>query len=257
MTPFSTAARQAAALRETDHRPWPLPDRLWRFGQTWEDLLFCHWPFAPERLQRLVPGLPVDTFDDRAWLGVTPFVLDGLRLVGTPPLPYLSRFPELNVRTYVTIEGKAGIYFFSLDAASAPAVAAARRTYHLPYFRARMSVRRVGGEIRYASQRVEGPPAALRCSYSPQGASEPPARGTLEYFLTERYCLYTVGPDGGVYRADIHHPPWSIRRASAELELNTMTPQGLSLPGEPPLVHFSARQDTLIWPLERVQARGM
>ena len=244
--------RQAATLRETAHRPWPLPERSWRMGQTWEALLFCHWAMPGDELQALVPAFPVDTFEERAWLGLTPFVLSGLRLIGTLPLPVLSTFPETNVRTYVTVDEKPGIYFFSLDAANRLAVAAARRTYHVPYFHARMAVRRPGGWISYETRRIDGPPAELRCRYRGLGDPEPAAAETLAHFVTERYCLYTVGPDGGRYRADIHHPPWPLEEAEAELEVNTMTPLGLQLPDDEPVLHFSRRQDTVIWPLERV-----
>src|SRR5918998_2507341 len=119
---------QGRVVAETAHRPWPLPDGPWLMAQTWGDLLFAHWPVPVEALRPLVPRpLPVDTFDGTAWLGVTPFEVSGLRLRGTVPAPRLSRFAELNVRTYTSHGGKPGIWFFSLDAASAVAVAAARR----------------------------------------------------------------------------------------------------------------------------------
>ena len=151
--PLAAAVRQASTLQEVEHRPWPHPERTWVMAQTWEDLLFAHWRLPQERLQELVPGLPVDTFDGDAWLGITPFVVTNLRAVGTPPAPGISTFPELNVRTYVTVDEKPGIYFFSLDAGSRLAVEAARRLYRLPYFRARMSVRRSGGSRTTAGKR--------------------------------------------------------------------------------------------------------
>jgi uncharacterized protein YqjF (DUF2071 family) len=255
--PLTTARRQAAALRETAHRPWPLPKGMWLQGQSWVDLLFAHWPLAPARLERLVPGMPVDTFEGRAWLGLTPFVLEGLRLAGTPPVPGLSTFPETNVRTYVTVDDKPGIYFFSLDAASRLAVEAARRLYHVPYFRARMSARRSNGWVTYESRRIDarGPDAELRCRYRPTGDVRNATPGTLDYFLTERYCMYTLGPDGGLRRAEIHHPPWPLQDAELELELNTMPPPGIELPDDEPdpLLHFAACQDTVIWPLQGVR----
>src|SRR3954453_16381426 len=137
---FATPARQSAALREVEHRPWPLPAAPWAMGQTWEHLLFAHWRVDPEELRRLLPeGLELDTHDGEAWLGITPFRLTGLRLRGTLPLPRLSAFHELNVRTYVVADGKPGIWFFSLDADHRLAVLGARRLYRLPYHRARMS----------------------------------------------------------------------------------------------------------------------
>ena len=154
---LSTPARQAAVVEETGHRPWPLPDSDWLQAQTWENLLFAHWPVGVDQLRPHVPEeLPLDTFDDTAWLGVTPFHLSGLRIRGLPPVPRFSSFLELNVRTYVKRDGKTGIYFFSLDAESPLAVEAARRLYRLPYFRARMSADFAGGGVDFASERVGG-----------------------------------------------------------------------------------------------------
>ena len=251
--PRSQAAAQARALDETAHRPWPLPERPWVQGQTWLDLLFAHWSLPVEALRpRLPPELPLDTFDGRAWLAITPFELAGLRLRGTPPLPGLSRLAETNVRTYTTVDARPGIYFLSLDAASGPAVAGARLAFRLPYFRARMSIERDGAEIRYRSRRSTGG-ASLRVRYRPSGPVFEARPGTLEHFLTERYCLYTLDKRRRVHRAEIHHPPWHLQRASADFELNTMTaPHGIDLPPETPLAHYSARQDVVVWALERV-----
>lgn len=248
LAPAGSAARvQAQVLRERGHRPWPVPDGPWLQAQTWRDLLFAHWPVAESDLRALVPPeLPIDTFDGQAWVAVTPFEVVGLRLRGAPPLPLLSRFAETNVRTYTTLDGRPGIFFFSLDAASRAAVLAARATYRLPYFRARMEIERQGDAIRYRSARVEGA-AALRIRYRPVGAASSPRPGTLEHFLTERYCLYSVA-DGAVTRAEIHHPPWPLQPAEAEIEQNTMAlPAGIPLPGREPLLHYAARQDVVIW----------
>jgi hypothetical protein len=196
-------------------------------------------------LHALVPdAVDLDTFDGSAWLGITPFRLNGFRVRGMLPLPVLSSFLEINVRTYATVDGKPGIWFFSLDAESAFAVEAAKRAYKLPYHRARMSAERRGAWVDYRSNRNG---ATFDASYQPAGEAEPPAEGTLEYFLTERYCLYTLH-EGEVRRADIHHPPWQLQPAEAELRENTMSP--VKLDGEP-LLHYSERQDVVIWPLDR------
>lgn len=219
-------------------------------AQTWEDLLFAHWPVPVAELRRLVPSeLPLDTFDGSAWLGVTPFMVRGLRLRLTPPLPLLSRFPELNVRTYVTVGGRPGIYFLSLDAARRLAVWGARRAFRLPYFHARMRTRRRDGVVTYSSERLssDGEPATFQGLYRPRGARFVAAADSLEYFLTERYCLYTFDERLRVYRADIHHPPWPLQEAEAKIETNTMAePLGIRLTEEP-LLHFARRQDVLIW----------
>ena len=245
-------ALQRRTLDEQSHRPWPLPDTPWVQGQTWCDLLFAHWRVPPERLRRVMPpSLPLHLFDDgSAWLGVTPFVVTGLRARGTPPLPWVSHFPELNVRTYVELDGKPGIYFFSLDAARRAAVFAARRAYRLPYFHARMRAERSGARVDYRSERIDssGPPASFRGSYGPVG---PRTEDHLARWLAERYCAYTVDDEGRPLRIEIHHPPWPLRPAEGRLDASAMAaPLGIELDGEP-LLHFSARQDTLIWPPKR------
>jgi len=240
-----TAVRQARVVEEVGHRPWPMPEGQWVMAQTWDELLFAHWPVDIDQLRPLIPaGLELQAYDGAAWLGVTPFALQGLRLRGVPPAPYLSDFFELNVRTYVTAEGKPGIWFFSLDASSRFAVAAARRTYHLPYFFARISRSRDAAGFQHHSARNG---ARFSGRYAPTGPDAPAAAGTLEHFLTERYCLYAE-ENGCLYRAEIHHPPWPLQPAEAEIAENTMGPAGVELaPTEPSLLHYARRQDVVVW----------
>jgi uncharacterized protein YqjF (DUF2071 family) len=251
----SDAFRQRAVLAETAHRPWKLPGRPLFMGQSWIDLLFAHWQVPEETLREVVPEqLPIDTYEGAAWLGITPFCIQGLRLRGTIPLPVFSSFPELNVRTYVSVEGKPGIYFLSLDADSRAAVAAARRGYRLPYFRSRIRVDRDENVIGYDLQRTagDGPPACFVGRYGGEGDELPVDQGSLERWLTERYCLYTLDSRQRIVRGDIHHPPWPLRRGWAEIETNTMaTPFGIELEGKP-LLHFSPRQDVVIWTIQPV-----
>jgi len=255
VAPGSDAAAQARGLGERAHRPWPLPGAPWVQGQTWLDLLFAHWPLPVEALRGAVPAvLPIDTFDGHAWLGITPFEVRGLRVRGTPPPPGVSHFPEVNVRTYTTVDGRPGIYFLSLDAASRLAVAGARRAYRLPYFEARMGIERARGEIRYRSARADGV-AELAARYAPAGPVFTARGETLEHFITERYCLYVLDERHRLLSADIHHPPWSLQLAEADIERNTMTaPYSIDLGGRPPLLHFAARQDVVIWPLSGPEA---
>lgn len=252
---LSRSQGQGAVLRETSHRPWALPSEPWLMAQTWKDLLFAHWPVQPERLRPLLPrAIPLDVREGIAWVGVTAFRVSAARLRGVPHLPGITAFPELNVRTYTTIDGKPGIWFLSLDAASVLAVVGARRTYRLPYFKARMECSERGGWIEYRSRRAsrDGEPAALAGRYRPTGPEAPAPPGSLAHWLTERYCLYTLDEHGDVFRADIHHPPWPLRPAEAAFELNTMAePYGLELHPPPALLHFAPRQDVLIWPLVR------
>jgi uncharacterized protein YqjF (DUF2071 family) len=215
-------------------------------GQTWVDLLFAHWRVDRSALRAHVPdGLEVQEHDGSAWLGIVPFEIAGLRARGMLALPFISNFRELNVRTCVTRDDKPGIWFFSLDASSQIAVEAARRIYKLPYFRAHMTTDRRGGRIVYESVRDEH--TAFSVTYRGTGATGAPSPGTLEHFLTERYCVY-AGDRGKLFRAEIHHAPWPLQRAEASIDLNTMPPDELVLEGDP-MFHFSARQDAVIWPL--------
>jgi uncharacterized protein YqjF (DUF2071 family) len=220
--------------------------------QIWNDLLFAHWPIEIEVLHPFVPPeLPLDTFEGRCWVAVTPFWMSGVRSRGLPPLPGLSRFPELNVRTYVTVGGKSGVYFFSLDAANLPAVWAARKFYHLPYFHARMSTESHTEWITYESSR-HGMDAEFRGRYRPIRPVELRPERSLERWLTERYCLYTVFK-GDVFRAEIHHAQWPLQDAEAEIRVNSMASAAhIPLPDMAPVLHFCRSLQVLIWPLERV-----
>jgi uncharacterized protein YqjF (DUF2071 family) len=246
--------RQRSAFQRIAHRPLPLPVAPWVLGQSWLSLLFAHWRVPAEQVRSRVPaGLELDLFDGEAWLSVTPFEVRGARARGVPPPPVLSRFPELNVRTYVTHAQRPGIWFFSLDAGSALAVAAGRTAYRLPYFRARMGID-AGHQpwIDYRSERMDrrGAPAVLRARYRPLGGHRHAAPGSLEAWLVERYRLYTVH-HGQVFAADIHHRPWTLQDAHADVRVSTMADWlGIGLQGDP-LVQYAARQDVVVWPPAR------
>jgi len=220
--------------------------------QSWHDLLFAHWPVDPAAIRPLIPpSVTLDLFDGRAWVGVVPFHMSGVTLRGVPPLPGLSAFPELNVRTYVTVQDKPGVVFFSLDAGSRLAVEAARAWYHLPYYRARMAVTPDGEGVGYRSERVDrrGAAADLVGRYRPSGPVFRSRPGSIEHFLTERYCLYAPASRGRLYRSEIHHAPWPLQAAVADLQRNTMaTAGGLTLPPRPPLLQFARRLDVVVWP---------
>jgi uncharacterized protein YqjF (DUF2071 family) len=252
------ALRPEKILNRTEHRPYPVPTSPWALSMGWHDLLFMHWPVPQNTLRPLIPAaLSLDTFDGSAWLGITPFRMNGARPRFLPGVPWLSNFLELNVRTYVTSEGKPGIWFFSLDAQNPVAVRLARATFSLPYFDAEMSSRVVGDEVRYRSVRAHrgAPEARFAGRYWPLGKPFNSRLRTLEHFLTERYCLYSASERGNVYRGDIHHHPWPLQRAEAEVESLAMTTQiGVALPDMTPLLHFSRRLDTLAWPPRRVDA---
>ena len=238
-------------LERVAHRPWQLPDGPWLMTQTWHDLLFTHWPVGTDELRPLVPrAFELDTFARQSWIGVVPFFMTNVAPRGIPAVSWISEFPELNVRTYVRSGDRPGVYFFSLDAASALAVKTARLLLNLPYFSAAMSVGVHQSRVVYQSRREDPAQTAIfEADYSPTGACFAAQPGTLEYFLTERYCLYNVDHQGRPYRLEIHHPPWELQSADAVIRQNTMADAaGISLPATRPLLHFAKRQDMVAWP---------
>jgi uncharacterized protein YqjF (DUF2071 family) len=232
------------------HRPWPLPDRAWVMTQTWNDLLFAHWAVDPSELRNKIPDdFELDLYEGKAWIGIVPFYMTNVSARGVPSLPWVSEFPELNVRTYVSVLDRPGVYFFSLDAGSSLAVRTARALLNLPYFTATMRVSSNGDTIAYESRRHGGRyRAEFTATYEPTGDAVAPSPGTLEYFLTERYCLYNRNHRNIPYRLEIHHLPWPLQPAEARLAGNELAAaNSLSLPSSPPLLHFSKRQDVVAW----------
>ncbi len=259
------------------HRPWPLPASPWIMAQSWANLLFAHWPMATEAMRVLVPStLALDTYDGQAWISVVPFKMCDVHPRGLPTVPWLSHFPELNVRTYVKAKdgSRPGVYFFSLDAANPVAVMLARSFFRLPYFHAQMDLIVHGqaasqisgclstgetllGEnktIYYQSRRTHpgAAPAIFVANYRPTDLPFFAQPGTLEHWLAERYCLYAVdGTD--VFCADIHHLPWPLQPAEAEFCVNEIVSAGgFRLPDTPPILHYAERVDVATWPLRRI-----
>jgi uncharacterized protein YqjF (DUF2071 family) len=224
--------------------------------QTWDRLLFAHWPVPYDALRPLVPAaLELERYEGEAWLGVVPFLMRDVRPRLAPAVPWLSAFPELNVRTYVTAGGKPGVYFFSLDAGNPLAVELARRWFHLPYFHARFAVTQTGATMTYRMTRIHrnAPSAKLDATYRPTGLVYSSSSESLDAFLTERYCLYTTDTRGRLMRGEIHHEQWPLQPAEAEFQRNTMAQAaGLTLPAIAPLLHYAHHIEVLVWALARV-----
>jgi hypothetical protein len=217
---------------------------------TWHDLLFQHWPISESVLRPLVPeNLEIESFNGSAWIGVIPFCMT-VRARGVPRL-FTSRFPEINLRTYVRHKGRSGVWFFSLDAAHRTAVWGARRFFHLPYHFAKMSTTTPRSHMLFYSRRKSDPEIRFDARYRAIGEPYSPTAGTLDHWLTERYCLFSVDCTGRLHCGEIHHPPWLLQTAQSEIRTNTMTkPLGISLPTTVPVLHFSKRQDVVAWTLE-------
>lgn len=243
-------------LKHTEHRPYPLSADPWIMTQTWERLLFAHWPVPPNIMKEHLPKhLPLDTYDGYAWIGIVPFYMCGIRPRWLPSVPYLSAFPEINVRTYVVRDGKPGVYFFSMDVTNPLAVQLARGVFHLPYYRAKMQIERSGAGWRYNSKRTNrfAPHAEFAGFYAPTSNVYRASAGSIDEWLTERYCLYTTH-SGTLYRGEIHHLPWPLQRAEAELETTEMHSEfhRYITASTAPLLHYADTLKTLIWPLVKV-----
>lgn len=202
-------------------------------------LTFLHWPFPPEAVRPLLPpGLDLDLWEGRAYVGLVPFLLDDITLAAAPAVPWLSRFDETNVRTYVyDAAGRRGVWFFSLDAARLAAVVGARASYALPYYWAKMSIREEGGEVRYSSVRRYGPPAHSRIAVRPGAAIANPSE--LEVFLTARWRLFAYRRR--LLQAAVEHPRWPLQRAVVhQLDETLLRAAGLPAPVGEPLAHYSS-----------------
>jgi uncharacterized protein len=236
-------------------RTWLLPKQPWVMRMTWSDLLFAHWMVDPHVVASLLPaGVTLDTHDGKAWVGVVPFLMSNVAPRFCPSIPGLSRFLELNVRTYVSVGGKPGVWFFSLDAASRVAVRVARATFNLPYMDAKMTISQDnGGTVHYQSTRThrDEPSAEYDASYSVAGEFCRAKVGSLEHWLTARYCLYSTNRRGRVFRGEIDHPPWSLAPVTYTERTNTMVHGlGFSLEGEPHLL-VAKPVDVQAWMISR------
>ena len=236
-----------------------LPAGPWIGSQKWRQLLFAHYPGDYENLRELIPReFEIDRFDGEAWVGVVPFVMQGIRFRGLPAVPYVSSFLELNIRTYVTYRGDPGVYFFSLDANRSFAVWAARRFFHLPYFNAEMHMQSAEEGFRYISKRTDkrGSGHGIEGNFDGSYRGLEPIKtspGDLADWLTERYCFFTRARDGRVLRGDIHHAKWPLQSCEAEFRVNTLPASlGVKVRDASPILHYSDHLDVRVWPIRQV-----
>lgn len=236
------------AFRQTDHRPWPLPDAKWILKQQWANLLFLHWPIEVSEIRGLIPEeLEIDTFDGVAWLAVVPFDMKGVTKRGWPAPKVFCDFPEINVRTYVKIGGKPGVWFFSLDITSALGVWVARTFFNLPYYKAKIEVEVSDKEISYYHQR---PGMLFDATYSPgEFATFEP--DSFETWSTERYSLYSQSKSGSLFRGEVQHPKWPLQHAELTMRANTLLDE-FKVGERHPSVLFSKSLDVVVYPLERL-----
>ncbi len=242
-----------AALTQTDHRPWPLPEGPWTWRQRWEHLLFAHWAVPADLLRPHLPDrVELQEFEGTAWLAVVPFILSKLAPRFLPPVPGLNTFPELNLRTYVEVDGVPGVWFFSLDASNLVAVWTANTIFKLPYHWARMRTGVEGETVEFASTRKQD---GIGCDvrYGPAGTVELARPGSIAHWLTERYCVYAASGGGRLTRTEVHHSPWPLQPAEADFRaLDLGAPLGIEFDRPPDLLHYSRGVPVVLWPGSRV-----
>ncbi|MFD0693324.1 YqjF family protein [Paenibacillus sp. GCM10027628] len=240
----------------TDVQKLIKPFRAWQWTmtQTWEHLLFAHWPVAPQTISKFIPGdLEIDTFDGQAWIGVIPFLMSGIRLRALPPIPLMSAFPEINVRTYVKTDQGSGVYFITLDASNPFVVGVAKLWYRLPYFFADLTFTHKRDSMEFKGQRL---PFTRKAEsfyglYGPGSDPFVPQAGTLEHWLTERYFFYCSNA-GGIFQGEVLHEPWKLQSAVTMISQNTMTQSlHLHLPETPAVMHYARGVQSLIGPIRK------
>lgn len=231
------------------------PDGQPVMHQDWGKLLFMHWRIEPNLLRPHIPaGLQIDTYGNSAWIGIVPFTMWDIRGLPPymPPIPGLDSMHELNVRTYVHHNGVPGVWFFSLDADSSAAVLAARTFFYLPYYSADIAMEGKR-KIKYRLKRKENPPAQFRAAWSIGDALPKAQPGSREFFLTERYVLYSEYK-GDLYRARVYHEPYDLYKAELTTFGSTMLEAcQLPQPKTQPVLHYSEHVSVDIWMLERVE----
>jgi hypothetical protein len=237
------------ALSQLAHRPWPLLETPWGWRQAWLDLAFIHFEVDADELRRVIPpGLTLELFQGKAWIGIIPFRMEGVTKRGWPAPSFLCDFPEINVRTYVTDGKKSGVWFLSLFAPHRTAAWYARNFFHVPYHFGEVAIRENAGAFHY---RMQCGPLKFEAEYRPGRfiAAEP---GSFELWATERYCLYCVDRSGRLLRGEAQHAQWSLQTATIDIGINMIA--GMRLGAMHPSVLFSRKVDVVLWDLEPVRA---
>ncbi|WP_010651685.1 YqjF family protein [Oceanobacillus massiliensis] len=241
-------------LKETIHRPFPVPSKRWILRQRWRNVSFMHWAVQPKHLRPFIPDrLTIDTYHSQAWIGILVFDMESIHFRGLPKLSLTPRFSEVNVRTYVTYNGVPGIYFLSIDVDNWASSKIAKRWYRLPYHDAAIANEPALHTYHYESIRRKQTYLKAEGSVTPISEIYHSEKKSLDYWLTERYRLYTA-QKSALYEADIHHKPWPLQKAEANISRNSHLSR-LKIdvnPFSPTVVHFSQGVDTLFWNIKKI-----
>ena len=231
------------------HKQEIMTNLPWIMKQTWKDILFAHYPVQRKVLEKLVPSeLTLDTYRGTGWVSIVPYLTSAMHLRGVPPIPGLATYPGFNIRTYVTMNGKPGVYFFRLTAGNMLAAYAARTFFGLPYLYMRMEHKTAKDLNIFESEKSAG--MQLLCNYKSISNPAPTDKGSLEEWLVERYCLYNVSKKGIPLRGDILHDSWVLQKAEAEFHQNTLLSSLDIVPEvEKPILHYAKNRVVRFWPI--------
>jgi uncharacterized protein YqjF (DUF2071 family) len=236
------------AFSQVDHRPWPLPKENWLLTQTWLNLAFIHWEIEYDDLRARIPAeLEIDLYEGKAWIAIVPFDMKGVTFRNCPKLSYLSDFPEINVRSYVSYRGKPGVWFFSLDVPSRFTTWTARTFFHLPYRQGAVSISEDERGFEYRQNVGE---EVFKAIYNPLH-TETWSKDSFEKWSTERYCLYCQSKKGSLYRTEVHHPQWPLQKAVLNIEENSML-ENFKIKAQHPSVLFSNQIEVVAYPPKKL-----
>lgn len=255
MRKFKIAMKRDLTKNFFGNQSWPLTCRTWVMQQTWNNVWFIHLPVSSESLRHLIPQrLQIDTYQGQAWIGIVLFVMEGIYLRGVPVKLFPS-FPEINVRTYVTFNGKPGVFFLSLDAEHWVTYTLGKKWFRLPYFYSHIAALNENQSFTYHCVRKDrlSPPAAFNGTVTPVSDVYFSKPGTLEYWLIERYRLFSVDSKGRIYSGEIHHVPWPLQKGEGAITMNTLISPFHAAPvtDAKPIFHFSSGVNARIWNIKK------
>lgn len=247
--------KEKSNLHYYDHQRLNHSRKLpWVMKQTWLDTLFIHYPIKKEDLTSLVPpSLPIDTFDGMGWVSIVPYLTTSVRLRGLPSIPGIREFAGFNIRTYIQLDGKPGVFFFKLAASNWINTNMAKLFFKLPYIYLKMDFQRVGGYVHFESNPLGINDGNLKWVYKPSSEQRLAIRGTLEEWLVERYCLYTVNHKGEPLRSDILHQSWLLHDAEVDIQYTpNIVGRGIPRLDTAPFFHYSKKVEVKIWPIRPI-----
>jgi uncharacterized protein len=236
-------------ITHTSHRTWALPTGRWAYYQEWNRVLFLHWKVPADALQTMLPThLTLDLHEGNAWISLVPFTMEKIRPNGIPAFSPISNFHEINIRTYVTAEGKSGVYFLNIEAQKYLSAYIARKASGLPYEKAEIT--RESNTIKHAYTSINQKKAfQLKAVF--ETGNPITHKIPLDIFLTERYCLY-LDDNGQLYRYQIHHHPWDLQEVQIKNLTTAYTIGNISLHTPPDLAHYSEGVQVIAWKREKV-----